>query len=225
MGSKIIALMVGVTFAGACVAQDAATQRPLVENDKVRVTVVETGAGQKIASDQKNDNLFVKLGDFGPAFPESPKKANAWAKDAVQYVAAGYEKPTNSKDTSPAKYVQVQFQHPSGKYVAFDVPVTHYCNPGTQKACVNEQYLFCTDRFCVEAVTLGPGAASTQHTHTGDHIVIATNDFKWREEIPGAQAVQHDFKAGDAMYVKAGVTHRLINNGGTTARLVMVQFK
>lgn len=224
MRSTKVAWMFLVALAVAF-AQEPAPQKPLVENDKVRVTAVDTPAGGKVASDPKNDNLFVKVADFGPAFPESPKKANAWAKDAVQYVAAGYEKPTNSKDTSPAKYVQVQFQNPSGKYVAFDVPVTHYCNPGTQKACVNEQYLFCTDRFCVEAVTLGPGAASTQHTHTGDHIVIATNDFKWREEIPGAQAVQHDFKAGDAMYVKAGVTHKLINNGGTTARLVMVQFK
>jgi quercetin dioxygenase-like cupin family protein len=121
--------------------------------------------------------------------------------------------------------VQVQFLRPTGKYVAFEVPVTHYCNPGSTTACVNEQYLFCTDRFCVEAVTLGPGAISTQHTHDGDHVVIATDDFQWRDEVVGKEGVDRRFKPGDVMYEKAGITHRLINNGNTTARLVMVQFK
>jgi len=217
--------MVGVAFAFAFAQEVVPQKGSLIDNDKVRVSSIETAAGKNIAVDQQNDNLYIKVADFGPAFPESPKKANAWAKDAVHFVAAGYEKPVNDKDKSAGKYVRVQFLRPPGKYVAFDVPVTHYCNPGMQKACVNEQYLFCTERFCAEAVTLGVGAASTQHTHTDDHIVIATNDFRWREEVAGGKAVEHEFKAGDAMYVKAGVTHRLINNGGTVARLVMVQFK
>jgi quercetin dioxygenase-like cupin family protein len=121
--------------------------------------------------------------------------------------------------------MQVQFLRTPGKYVASQTPATHYCNPGTRKECVTEQYLFCTDRFCAESVTMDPGAFSNQHTHDADHIVIPTSDFTWREDALGKPSANHELKVGEAHYVGAGVTHRLTNVGTTTAKMFVIQFK
>jgi mannose-6-phosphate isomerase-like protein (cupin superfamily) len=157
--------------------------------------------------------------------PGQTQKADVPPYGDSHYFVAGTRRAVKNIGKQSIPFVQVQFLRPQGKYVPLDVPASHYCNPEAPKACATERYLYCTDRLCAEMVTLDPGAASNQHTHTSDYIVVATSDFSWRNEPVGKAAFNESFKVGDVQYVNAGGTHRLVNTGGTTARMFVVQFK
>ena len=55
--------------------------------------------------------------------------------------------------------------------------------------------------------------------------MFAVSDFKWRNEVDGKAPVDETFKSGDVLYYSKGSTHRLVNDGKSTARLIMIQFK
>lgn len=222
----LIAVAIATAFSVTAIAQTEST-KPVMENDRIRVTATELSNSGKLPRNNKYDAMTVQLKEGDTAFltPGKLAKSKATKSGDVHYFPAGSQHTIQSAGRRPLPFVEVQFLRAQGKYVAFDIPATHYCNPGAEKACVSEQYLFCTDRFCVETVTMEPGAISTQHTHDADHVVIATSLFRWRDEEPGQPGTSFDFKAGEVKYVRAGITHRLTNVGETTARMVVIQFK
>ncbi|HVZ19206.1 MAG TPA: hypothetical protein VG897_18955 [Terriglobales bacterium] len=208
-------------------AQNAQTDKPLLENDRVRVTRVDLPKGEFLPDDNRFDAITVKLqaGETALTEPGKMEKTDKSSLDDSHYFIAGSQRRVKNLEKNTLPFVEIQFLQPQGKYAPIDVPESHYCNPGSTKKCVTERYLFCTDRFCAETVTLEPGAVSTQHTHDADYMVVATSDFSWSNEPVGKPAVQEKFKIGDVRYIDAGGTHRLVNNGGTTVRLFVVQFK
>jgi len=222
LGTLFVVVLTGlVTFAQA--------QKPntLVENDRVRVTRVDLSKGESLPDDNRYDAMTVRLKDGETALTESgqTEKMDSGPMQQSHYFVARSRRAVKNVGKETLPFVEVLFLRTPGKYVALDIPPSHYCNPESQKACVTERYLFCTDRFCAETVTMDPGAISTQHTHASDYMVIATSDFTWRNEPAGKPAADESFKTGDVKYIEAGGTHRLVNASGTTARLIMVQFK
>jgi quercetin dioxygenase-like cupin family protein len=205
----------------------ADTAKSVLENDRVRVTEQTLNKGGKLPTNNKYDVLTVQLADGETTYVDPGKlgKVQNTPLGDSHYFVTGSKRSIIGQGKEPVRFIQVQFLRSPGKYVPLEVPPTHYCNPGSKKACITEQYLFCTDRFCVETVTLEPGAISTQHTHDADHMVIPTSNFRWRDEAVGQPPEDQDFKLGTARYFQAGVTHRLINVGATTATMVVVQFK
>lgn len=201
--------------------------KPVLENDRVRVTRVDLGKDSAIPTDTRYEALTVQIGKGETQFIDPPQLAKTEIEGVgqVHYFVARSKRTVKNGGNTPVPMVFVQFLRPVGKYVAFDVPPTHYCNPGTGKACVTERYMFCTDRFCAETVTMEPGAVSTYHTHADDYLIVATSDFSWRDE--GATQATQDtlFRVGDVKYMKAGARHRLTNTGTTTATVFVIQFK
>jgi len=199
----------------------------VLQNDRVRVSRIDLPTGESLPNDARYDVATVRLGDGDTALiePGQLEKPDKHPLGDSHYFAVLTKRAIKNVGKQPVPFVQVQFLRPQGKYVAFDVPPSHYCNPGSQKACVTERYLYCTDRFCAETVTLDPGAISTQHTHDADYMVVATSDFTWRNEPVGKPAFEEKFKVGDVQYVEAGGSHRLVNTGTTTVRLFVIQFK
>ncbi len=211
----------------ASVSAVAQTTKPVVENDHLRVTHFEVAPGQILQTDNKYDQVTVQINDGESALLETGKlerTSSARAGDSHFFVA-GSRRSIKNIGKHPISFVVVEFLRPQGKYVAFEVPPFHYCNPGSQKTCVTERYLFCTDRFCAESVSLDPGAMSTQHSHSSDYLVVAISGYTWRNEPVGKPAFDETFRKGDSMYVAAGGSHRLVNTGSTTAELFVVQFK
>jgi quercetin dioxygenase-like cupin family protein len=211
----------------AIIAADTNAAKPLIENDRVRVIRVELPKSGTLPVDNHYEGLTVQLEDGETAVlnPGQLEKMEATPAGTVHYFVTLSRRKIRNSGKSALPFIEVRFLQSQGKYVPLEIPPTHYCNPGSAKACVTEKYLFCTDRFCAESVTLEPGAVSTQHTHSSDHIVIATSNFTWREEATGKPASDHAFKVGDVSYVPAGITHQLTNVGSTTAHLIAVQFK
>lgn len=216
-----IAVCIYVTAAGT------GASKPLFENDHVRVTRIDLPVDATLPASTNYDVLTVQLEKGDSAFlnPGQLAKTETTPAGQTHYFVARSKRSVKNTSKRPIPFIQVEFLRPPGEYTALDIPATHYCNPGAQNACVTEQYLFCTDRFCTESVTLTPGAISTQHTHDADHMLIPVSDFTWREEVPGKSATDHEFKTGTVSYVPAGITHRLTNVGTTTAQMVVVQYK
>lgn len=207
-----------------CIAQSGKT---VLENNRVRIKTIDVAKGESLPEDNRYDVITLRLADgetavTEPGLLEKPDKPHSGAS---HFLVAGTRRSVKNISKNTLPFMQIQFLQPQGKYVAFEVPPSHYCNSENQKACVTERYLFCTDRFCAENVTLDPGAASTQHTHDADYIVIGTSDFTWRNEPVGKPATEEHFKVGEVRYVEAGGSHRLVNTGGTTAQLFVIQFK
>jgi quercetin dioxygenase-like cupin family protein len=211
----------------AAQAADPLAPKPLLENDHVRVTRIDLPSDATLPATTTYDVLTVQLESGNTAFldPGQLAKTAATPIGETHYFVARSKRSIKNASKRPLPLIQVEFLRAPGKYTTLDIPATHYCNPGPQKACVTEQYLFCTDRFCAETVTLDPAAISTQHTHDADHMLISISDFTWREEVPDKPATNHEFKTGTVTYIPAGVTHRLINVGTTTARMVVIQYK
>jgi len=211
----------------AVIGMKAQTNKPLVENDRVRIKRIEVPHGQSLPDDNTHDTVTVRLGDGETVLtePGQLEKRDTGPMADSHYFVAGSQRTVKNIGKNTLPFIEVQFLTPQGKYVAFEVPPSHYCNPGAEKACVTERYLFCTDHFCAESVTVEPGAVSTQHTHDADYIVIATSDFTWRNEPVGKPAETEQFKVGDVHYIEAGGSHRLVNTGSATAKLFVIQFK
>lgn len=220
------ALLAGITiFAWSVCAQEEA-RKPLVENEHVRITRVEVANKATLSGKTPYDTVALQLQDGETQLLETaqlPKPLHSKSGD-FQYFVAGSKRSIRNMSKQPVSFIVIQFLRPPGKYEPMDVNRTHYCNPGTQ-ACVTEHYSFCTDRFCAESVTLDPSAISTQHTHSADHILIATSNFTWKEEAVGKAPEDHTFTTGEVHYIPAGITHRFINVGTTTAKMFVIQYK
>lgn len=119
----------------------------------------------------------------------------------------------------------VEFLAAQGEAKPVNRKASHYCNPHSKTACVNERYLFCTNRVCVSEVEMGPEAVTIRHSHSTDHLVIAVSDLEMRDWIEGRPAaVLRDQKSGQVLYLDAGITHQLAN-GSKPARMIVVSWK
>lgn len=72
---------------------------------------------------------------------------------------------------------------------------------------------------------LGPGAATTQHTHTRPYLLVAATDVDLRTTSPDGASMEHPVKAGDMQWVESAVTHTLTNRGAKKAILVEFELK
>lgn len=204
------------------------TAKPLVENEHVRITRVDLARDATYSGKTPYHQVTIQLNDAKTQLLEPAKvpKTRFSKSGDFEYFVAGSRRSLRNIDKQTASFVVIQFLRAPGKYEAMEVTRSHYCNPGSNdKSCVTEQYHFCTERFCAETVSLDPGAISSQHTHDSDHILVATSDFTWREEAVGKQPREQSFKAGDAFYNPAGLTHKFINVGKTPARMFVIQYK
>jgi len=220
-------VVVGLAMAGTATFAAEKESKPVLENDRVRVTHVDLMKGATVPADRRYEAVTVQVGKGETQFIDPPQLAKAEPEGVgqVHYFVPRSKRGVKNGGNTPVSMVVVQFLRPVGKYVALDVPPSHYCNSGSSKACVTERYMFCTDRFCAENVTLDPGAISTYHLHADDYLIVATSDFTWSDEVSGQTPKEITFKAGDVKYMEAGARHRLTNTGNTTATLFVIQFK
>ncbi len=123
------------------------------------------------------------------------------------------------------RVVDIQFAGPQGKQVKPAYKRTHYCNEGSKTACVTERYLFCTTKFCVEDVTMAPGAKSTRHSHDTDHMMVAVSDYSLKDDTAGKGLIERKVKSGGVEYLQAGITHVLTNTGADEAHFIAIIFK
>jgi quercetin dioxygenase-like cupin family protein len=198
-----------------------------LENEQVRVFQVEAAPhAATLIHQHENDYVFVSLGP-SDIRNEVVGKAPVELKledGEVHWSKGGFAHRITNLSDQPFRNVTIELLRAQGAATPSTQPASRYCNPGSQTACVSERYLFCTEKVCVSDVTMGPGAATMRHSHATDHMVVAVTDVLMSDEIEGKAAVQRSLKAGEAAYIPAGITHRLVN-GPQATRFITLQFK
>ena len=94
----------------------------------------------------------------------------------------------------------------------------HILNGGTL------DILFVKDGVRAADLQLNPGGVVPKHHHDGPHVVVAITDLNLRTDIEGGGPRNVQLKAGEAAWVKGGVTHTVTNIGSQNARLVTLEF-
>lgn len=160
----------------------------------------------------------------------------------VRYHEAGYTHSEENRSKDTMRAVVIEFADKAGKQQDPQRRSNRYCNekpsvvssqPSEKtkaRACVEEKYLFCTDCFCAEEVTMDPGAVTSRHSHATDHMLVAVTHYQLTDvaspEIRGKQSKKiRTKKAGEVEYIASGIAHQLTNTGGEKARFVVVTFR
>jgi quercetin dioxygenase-like cupin family protein len=180
---------------------------PMHEHDRDFLTVFVTG-GQ------------IRQTEFGhgPSNQRIPQ-------GTVRLRNAGFAHAIQNESPQSFRSVIVEFAQPQGKTEKVGTKSSHYCNPGSETVCVDEKYLFCTAKVCVEDVTMAAGAVSTKHSHTTDHMLIAITDYQLTDQAEGKGKTVRTHWAGELEYIPAGITHQLTNTGKGAARFIVVVWR
>jgi beta-alanine degradation protein BauB len=214
------------------VSEDQVPQRKqLLQNARVTVSLLDLAPGEATPMHQHDhDMLSIVITPGQVRSTVFGQRAHSDKIDAgeVNFYNAGYSHALRNQGTAFFRAVDIKFAEPQGKVEKTRMSLlkksTRTCNPGTN-VCVDEKYLFCTARVCVEDVTMAPGAVSTTHTHTTDHMLVAVSDFELRDEIEGKAPATRTMKSGEVGYIPAGITHKLTNTGKEAARFVVVLWR
>jgi quercetin dioxygenase-like cupin family protein len=195
------------------------------ERDYVSVALTDGQIRQTLADQGAVAGTGKKMGRvFGAMHVPGATGDREQAGD-VAYHQAGYTHAEENKGKNEARAITVDFVEPAGKQQDPQKKSNKYCNQNDKKICVDEKYLFCTDKFCVEDVTLDRGAVSTKHSHATDHMLVAITDYTLTDEIVGKGKKVRTKKAGEVEYIPMGITHQLTNTGAAAARFIVIAFK
>ena len=198
-----------------------------IENDQVRVFQVEAAPhAATLVHQHDHDYIFVSLGasDIRNEVVGREPVELKLEDGEVHWSKGGFAHKIVNLSDQPFRNVTIELLRAQGAATPATEPPSRYCNPGSQTACITERYLFCTEKVCVSDVTMEPGAATMRHTHSTDHMVVAVTDMHMTDETEGQPPVERRIRAGDAVYVPAGITHRLVN-GPASCRFITLQFK
>jgi hypothetical protein len=130
---------------------------------------------------------------------------------STRFGKAGYAHATKNEGQVP-RVVIVEFANPQGKTEKVGIP-SHYRNPRSATARVDERDRICTTKVCFEDMVLATGAVTTKFGHTSDQMLVAVSDYELADQIEGKGAVVRTRESGQVEYFAAGITHRLTNKG------------
>lgn len=225
--------LVVLLLCGAAVAQDAASTRSeerkeILRNQHVRVSRVEIPPGVSTPMhrhDRDVLSVFITGGDTMHTMEGEKPTHDKVAPGTARFRNGGFSHARANQGMDVFRAVVTEFSQPQGKSERISDKTSHYCNEGSKTACVDEKYLFCTAKVCVEEVTIAPGAITIKHGHPTDHMLIAISDYELTDVAEGKGTSVRTVKSGDVEYIPAGITHQLTNTGKNAARFVVVVFK
>ena len=214
--------------AGSSPAEQGRFRKQILHNDRLTAYLVEIPSQQSTPTHRHVKDTLSILVSGGTTESVmgngSPLHIKSKAGDAV-FRSAPYSHSVKNIGNEPFRVADIEFADPQGARQKPAHKSFHSCNPASKVACVTEQYLFCTQRFCVEDVEMGPGAKSSKHTHDTDHMMVAITDYKIDDETTGKGVIHRAVKSGGVEYLPAGITHVLTNTTGKTVRFVAVIFQ
>jgi quercetin dioxygenase-like cupin family protein len=215
----------------ACVAQVSAPipddqvpqRKEILRNQRVSVSLLQLPPGDATPMHKHSHDTLAVFVNGGRTRNTVLGKLvrDRMAVGETDFHNAGYTHAVTNYGKFPLREVVVDFADAQGNMQKVDRPDSRSCNPGSNK-CVDENYLFCTVKVCVEEVTMAAGAVSTRHSHATDHMLIAISDYDLTDEVEGKGRVTRSRKSGEVEYIPAGITHRLTNVGKAPARFTVV---
>jgi len=104
-------------------------------------------------------------------------------------------------------------------------PDSRYCNRGSETACVDEKYLFCTAKFCVQELGIAPGAVWRNNEYSSDQMLVAVSDYKLSNKRKGKAANVRKRKSGEVEHFLGGSARQWMNAASEPARIIAVVFR
>jgi quercetin dioxygenase-like cupin family protein len=202
-------------------------RKEILRNHRVTVSLLELAPGEATPMHQHNGDTLAVLVDGGRTrniVLGHKAVADGMAVGEARFLNAGYAHATNNEGVGRLRVVYVEFADPQGKMEKVGT-ASHYCNPGSTTACVGEKELFCTEKVCVEDVSIAPAAITTKHSHTTDHMLIAVSDYELTDRVEGKGIVVRTRKSGEVEYLPAGITHRITNTGQAPAHFIVIVWR
>ncbi len=168
------------------------------------------------------DYVFVVLGpaEVENAVAGKPPVSLRLADGEVRYTTGGFAHRAINKSSAPFRNVTIEILK-KGRAVTGGKPERGLdIGHGHMQDVVLDN-----SQVRVTEVQIAPGAQSDVHAHKFPHLVVALTDLELLNLPKGrAPATVHE-KAGDVVWVPAGGTHSLRNQGSQTARFIAVEFK
>jgi quercetin dioxygenase-like cupin family protein len=143
----------------------------------------------------------------------------------VRYRPAGFTHSTENLGSSMFRAVILEFNSSTGAIQPTKPSDSRYCNPGSETTCVDAKYLFCTAKFCVQDLTIGPGAVWRNDENAGDQMLVAVSDYKLSYRPKGKAAKVRKRKSGDVEYFPRGSARQWKNVASEPARVIAVVFR
>ncbi len=228
---KILVLVLTLSVAGfapqqhAPISADEVTLRHRIYGDgRVTIFLLDIPPGQATLlhrHDRDMLSVFVNGGRTRASFNGAAPVEDSFTPGDVRFRSAGFTHSTENIGTDRFLSVIFEFVDSQGPRESATRPATHICNPGSQTACVDEKPLFCTSKFCVDDLTMGPRAVRPAGGATNDRILVAVSDYTFSEDIPGTAAAVHTRKSGEIEPMAAGPARRW-TNAGDPGHLVVV---
>jgi hypothetical protein len=218
---KILVLVFTLSVAAFATQQhapmsaDEVTLRHKIYGDgRVTIFLLDIPPGQATLlhrHDRDMLSVFVNGGRTRASFNGAAPVEDSFTPGDVRFRSAGFTHSTENIATDRFLSVIFEFVDSQGRREPATQPTTHICSPETQTACVDEQPLFCTSKFCVDDLMMAPRAIRPAGGTTNDRILVAVSDYTFLEEIPGSAAAVHTRKSGEIEAMAAGPARRWAN--------------
>jgi quercetin dioxygenase-like cupin family protein len=201
----------------------------VIDNMFVRVYAVEVEPGQSsLMHRHGHDYLSVSIGDAQISNTrEGAQPVTVNFKDGdVRFTAAPLVHAVGNTGDKPFRNRTIEIMQPTTNQKACteSCAVPAPCDAADKTTCPSVVKLFTADQWSVTLVTLPPGAKYPQHTHPGNYLNVPLADADVTvTKQDQAETIVH-FKAGEVTWNNPAV-HAATNNGKTTSRVVMLEFK
>jgi len=209
----------------APISADEVTLRHKIYGDgRVTIFLLDIPPGQATLlhrHDRDMLSVFVNGGRTRASFNGAAPVEDSFAPGDVRFRSAGFTHSTENIGTDRFLSVIFEFLDSQGPRASATWPATHICSPDSQSACVDEQRLFCTSKFCVDDMVMAPRAIKPAGGATNDRILVAVSGYSFSEDIPGTAAAVHTRKSGEIEPLAAGPARRW-TNAGDPAHLIVV---
>ena len=226
-GSEAIAAMLlALLQCAIAAAQDPAPisslevklRKQIFKNERLSAYLLEIPPGQaSLMHRHETDMLgiFVSGGETRSTISGNPPKDETFAVGTVRFRPAGFTHSTENIGANMFRAVVVEFNSSMGAIETDKPDDSHYCNSGTESACVDVKYLFCTARFCVQDVRIAPQAV-WRNDNAGDRLRVAISDYQFST---------HSGKSGEVEYISHGFAKHWTNTGDKPARVADMVFR
>ena len=203
-------------------------RKQIFKNDRFTVFLLEippTHASLMHRHDTDILSIFVSGGETKGTIYGNPPKEDRFAVGEVRFRPAGFTHSTENIGADVFRSVILEFNSSMGAIQPTKLPHSSYCNPGSEMACVDEKYLFCTTKFCVKEVSIAPGATWRNTEYASDQMLVAVSDYELSSKPKGKVAEVRKRKSGEVEYFTGGSTRQWTNAASGPARIIAVVFR
>ena len=203
-------------------------RKQIFKNDRVSVFLLEippNHASLMHRHDTDILSIFVAGGETKGTIYGKPPREDKFTVGEVRFRPAGFTHSTENIGANVFRSVILEFNSSMGATVPTKPPDSRYCNPGSETACVDEKYLFCTTGFCVKEISIAPGAVWRNNEYASDQMLVAVSDYELSYRLKGKTAQVRKRKSGEVEYFTGGSTRQRTNAASVPARIIAVVFR